>query len=121
MSQHAYARALNLLTDVGVDPDDARYVMKRLSDYGYAVRERDPVTGGTSPPVSGPTHPAKAARKARRQSYLDQMRAEIEASKAAQAAELAQALKDEQARRAEEDRARERALAVAKVLDTMAG
>jgi len=115
MSQYAYAKALNLLSDIGVDAEDARWFMKRLHDLGYAVHERDPAGGGTSPPA----HPAKAARGERRQSYLSQMRAEVEAARLEKEAERQAALAAEKERREAEDAARERQLRVAEVLAAM--
>ena len=118
MTQLAHARALHMLADTGIDPDTARYIMKRLYDLGFTVRARD--TGpGADPPGDAPMHPAKAARRATRADAIRSARAEIEAAQAAKAAELAAGIAAEQARRAEEDRARERALGVARVLAAM--
>lgn len=126
MSQLAYARALHLLEDNGIDPTTARYILKRLADYGYTARERDP-----SPPIGGTphdhtpggapvaVHPAKAARQERRASHIAQMRAQVDAARKAKADELAAALAAEQERRSAEDAARERALRVAEVLASM--
>lgn len=121
MTQLAHAKALHLLEDTGLDSDDARYVMKRLYDMGFTFRDRDHAHAGGAPPApSGDAAPARTRRE-RRASYFAQMRAEVEAARLTREAELAAALGAEQERRAEEDRARDRQLAVAKVLADLPG
>lgn len=122
MTQLAHARALHMLADTGIDPDTARYIMKRLYDFGFTARARD--TGpGADPPgradAEAPIHPAKAARRAARTDAIRSMRDEVAAAREAKAAELAAGIAAEQARRAEEDAARERALGVARILAQM--
>lgn len=118
MTQLAHARALNMLADTGIDPDTARYIMKRLYDLGFTVNARD--TGpGADPPGDAPMHPAKAARRATRAEAIRAMRDEVATAREAKAAELEAGIAAERARRTEEDRARERALAVAQVLASM--
>lgn len=119
MTQLAHARALHMLADAGIDPDTARYIMKRLYDLGFTVRARDTGPGADPPGDDAPVHPAKAARRAVRADAIRSARDEIAAARDAKAAELAAGIAAEQSRRAEEDRARERALAVAQVLASM--
>ena len=119
MTQLAHARALHMLADTGIDPDTARYIMKRLYDLGFTARARDTGPGADPPGETSPMHPAKAARQADRAAAIRSARDEIAAARDAKAAELRRSRPAEQARRAEEDRARERALAVAQVLASM--
>lgn len=115
MSQYEHARALHILEDTGLDPDDARYVMKRLYDLGFTVRSRDPQPG-TSPPAA---HPRKVARAQARADLLAHARDEIEAARAAKRAEEAAAIEAARKAEAEERAARERRLAVQAVLAGM--
>lgn len=120
MSQLMHARALNLLADIGVDPDDARWFMKRLYDLGFAVVERDTQPGGTSPPGEVASDPVRP-RHATRLSAIATMRAEVTAAQEeARAAEEAGRAAEREIREAE-DAARARQLAVAKVLAEMPG
>lgn len=109
MTQHAYARALNLLADNGIDPDTARYIMKRLHDFGYEARRRDPGPGGTSPP----------AHRITRTEAITRARAAVDAAKEKAEADRIAGLAAEAKARAAEDAARARQLAVAKVLSAM--
>lgn len=109
MTQHAHAKALNLLADNGVDPETAAYIMKRLYDFGFTVRTRD--TGGGASPPTADTIPASDARA--------RIRAEVAAARAEKDRERQAAIAAEKARRAAEDAARERQLAVAAVLASM--
>lgn len=109
MTQHAHARALNLLADNGIDPETSAYIMKRLYDFGFTVRTRD-TSGGASPPVAG----AVSASDARAR-----IRAEVAAAREEKERERQAAIAAENERRAAEDAARERQLAVAAVLASM--
>lgn len=109
MTQYAHAKALTLLTEEGgVDPTTAAYIMKRLYDLGFTVRTRD--TGpGASPPacrVSGAD--ARA-----------QIRAEVAEARAKAEADRQAGIAAERAAREAEDDARQRQLAVARVLATL--
>jgi hypothetical protein len=121
MSQYAHARALHLLEDTGLDPDDARYVMKRLYDLGLGyVGTRD--TGpGASPPGQTATsqHPRKVARAQHRADLIEQMRAETARARAEKAAELEAAIAAQRQREADEKATRDRQLAVQAVLAGM--
>jgi hypothetical protein len=117
MTQYMHAKAIHLLEDTGLDPDDARYVMKRLYDLGFGyVGTRD--TGpGASPPAT--QHPRKAARTQRRADLIAQMKAETAKAREQIAAELEAALAAERERELAEKAARERRLAVQAVLAGM--
>ena len=119
MSQLMHARALNLLADIGVDPDDARWFMKRLYDLGFTVAQRD-TAPGDAPPGGVASDPARP-RHATRLSAIATMRAEVTAAQEeARAAEEAGRAAEQELREAE-DAARARQLAVAKVLAGMPG
>jgi hypothetical protein len=119
MTQYMHAKALHLLEDTGLDPDDARYVMKRLYDLGFGyVGTRDTGTGA-SPPDQAPQtaqHPRKVARAQHRADLIRQMRAETAQARAEKAAELEAAIEAQRQREAYEKAARERTLAVQAVL-----
>lgn len=119
MTQLAHARALHLLADTGIDPDTARYIMKRLYDLGFTARARDIDPGVDPPGDAAAMHPAKAARQAARADVIRSIRDEVAAARESRAAELAAQIAADQTRRVEEDRARARALAVARVLAAM--
>jgi len=120
MTQYAHAKALHLLEDTGLDPDDARYVMKRLYDMGFThdpgTRER-----GVSPPATavGAPHPRKAARAQTRADLIAKMKAETARAREENAAELEAALAAQREREAAEKAARDRTLAVQAVLAGM--
>jgi hypothetical protein len=116
MTQYMHAKAIHLLEDTGLDPDDARYVMKRLYDLGFGyVGTRD--TGpGASPPG---THPRKAARAQTRAALIAQMKDETARAREQKQAELEQALQAERDREVAEKATRERQLAVQAVLAGM--
>lgn len=118
MTQYAHAKALHLLEDTGLDPDDARYVMKRLYDLGFAHQDPHTRDRGADPPTA---HPRKAARAQHRSDLIAQMKAETEQARAKLAAERDAAIEAERAREAEEKAARERQLAVQAVLAGLPG
>lgn len=108
-----------MLADAGIDPDTARYILKRLYDIGFTARDTGP---GDDPPATSTTtvpHPAKTARRAARVNALRTARAEVAAAREAKAAEIAAGISAEHEERLKEDRARERAAAVAKILSTI--
>lgn len=82
--------------------------MKRLHDFGYTASARD-----TSPGAAPP------ARRITREAALNSIRADVEAAKAAAEAARRAGIEAEARERAAADAARERQLAVAKVLATM--
>lgn len=116
MSQHAHVRAINLLQDTGLDPDDARYVMKRLYDMGFVHQDPSTRERGADPPTP---HPRKVARAQTRADLIAQMKAETAAAREQIAAEEAAAVEAERQREADEKAARERQLAVQAVLAGM--
>jgi len=115
MTQYAHAKALHILEDTGLDPDDARYVMKRLYDLGFTHQDPHTRDRGADPPQ----HPRKAARAQHRSDLIAQMKAETAQARAELAAQREAAIAAEQAREAEEKAARERQLAVQAVLAGM--
>jgi hypothetical protein len=119
MSQHAHVRAINLLEDTGLDPDDARYVMKRLYDMGFVHQDPHARDRGADPPATH--HPRKAARAQTRAALIDQMKAETAQARAELAAQRDAAIEAERVREAEEKAARERHLAVQAVLAGLPG
>lgn len=118
MSQHAHARAINLLEDTGLDPDDARYVMKRLYDMGFVHQDPHARERGADPPTQ---HPRKAARAQTRAALIAQMKAETAQAREGLAAQRDAAIEAERVREAEEKAARERQLAVQAVLAGLPG
>lgn len=113
MTQYMHAKAIHLLEDTGLDPDDARYVMKRLYDLGFGYVGTRDTGSGASPPDQ---HPRKVARAQHRSDLIAQMKAETAAARQQLAAEEAAAVEAERQREAEEKAARERQLAVQAVL-----
>lgn len=118
MTQYAHARAIHLLEDTGLDPDDARYVMKRLYDMGFVHQDPHARDRGADPPGQ---HPRKAARAQTRAALIDQMKAETAQARAELAAQRDAAIEAERVREAEEKAARERQLAVQAVLAGLPG
>lgn len=122
MTQYAHARALHLLEDTGLDPDDARYVMKRLYDMGFVHQDPHARDRGADPPDQHQApHPRKAARAQTRAALIDQMKAETAQARAELAAQRDAAIEAERVREAEEKAARERQLAVQAVLAGLPG
>lgn len=118
MTQYAHAKALHLLEDTGLDPDDARYVMKRLYDMGFVHQDPHARDRGADPPA---THPRKAARAQTRADLIAKMKAETAQAREQKAAELEAAIVAQREREAEEKAARERQIAVQAVLAGLPG
>jgi hypothetical protein len=113
MTQYMHAKAIHLLEDTGLDPDDARYVMKRLYDLGFGYVGTRDTGSGASPPDQ---HPRKVARAQHRSDLIAQMKAETAEARERIAAQRDAAIAEERAREEAEAAARERQLAVQAVL-----
>jgi hypothetical protein len=118
MTQYAHARMLHILEAIGVDPDDARYVMKRLYDLGFGYVGTRDTGSGASPPGQ---HPRKTARTQTRAALIAQMKAETAQAREQKAAELEAAIAAQREHEEAEKAARDRQLAVQAVLAGLPG
>lgn len=110
MSQLQHARALNIMDDAGIDPDTARYVLKRLYDMGMTFRAPDPDPVGASPPT------ARGAPRIDRAQLIAGARAQIQQAAAEKKAAEEAAAERVRAEEAAAAAQRQRELAVQRVL-----